>query len=128
MNMARLSVLRTGRLYSQEIAQALSSVRGWVDRRDIVRPEGFLSLKTSNENNGSRTRDLSSCSTVPQQTVPPRVPLSKDVNNRKWPDDIKSKISGVLQMCCSGSFRKRMRCFRMDADGYTMSIQILLTE
>jgi hypothetical protein len=52
--------------------------------------------------------------------------LSNDVSNRIWPDDMKSEISGVLQMCCSGSFRKRMRCFRMDADGYTMSIQILL--
>jgi len=89
--------------------------------------EWNMSMETSNENNGSRTRDLPPCSAVPQPTAPPPVSLSKDVSNRKWPDDMKYEISGVMQMCCSGSFRKRMRCFRIDADGYTVSIQVLLT-
>ena len=56
IKVVRLSALRTGLLYPEEVFLVLISVRGWVDPQGHSAAGRIMSMKNSNDTIGNRTR------------------------------------------------------------------------
>jgi hypothetical protein len=66
MKVARLSALRTGRLYPKEVFLVLISVKRLSQPQGHSAAGRIMLTKNSNDTIGNRSRDLPVCSAVPQ--------------------------------------------------------------
>ena len=124
--LVRLSALRTGRLYHQEILLALISVRAWVDPRGHSAVWRIKSMKNSSETIGNRTRDLLACSAVPKPTAPPRIPPSAKTDLKKYVNEDNIKTRQAIYILRNNEARLCNYCCRGKAISITHSECVFL--